>query len=409
MIYKKVKTSQYIFILLSFFFFCIAVYNPEIYGFNLSNYILLITSLITASMGLRTLRVKKIMFFLIILLYFILCVSALHSGSDNGFYIFTKLIVPICCMLVVSYIMRDEIGLSRVSNMLAYINLTAIIVGIFRFYILNDQGYTMMFMNSRIGRMRGSFMQPNVFATFLVITFPFAFCYFWNRIMKSYVGIKRIFYKAFLVITVLLNLYCIYMAKSRWSMVSIAAILLCYPYIFMKKRTKKRMIIAILGMLTIVFSMIAVLYFNDRINSFFGYRMSNEARKDSILLALETANKNLIFGMGLGHGIGKTLDSTIMTLLVDAGVIGVAVFLLMSLYCVIVLFRKCKEQDQSPLIPYLLMFTAFCVEMALETVFYNTLINCFLGIIWCLCLQSEGQTDKCCDTCSVAVNQQHDL
>lgn len=125
-----------------------------------------------------------------------------------------------------------------------------------------------------------------------------------------------------------------------------------------------------------------MLYSNSVVSNFFARRGSNEIRSSGFMLAYEIAQTHLLIGNGLAHGIGQILDSTLMNLLVDTGILGLVVFLGLCVYCMVRLIRNRSDLNN----PFCLMLICFFVEMIAESVLFNTSVNCLMGIIWFLCL-----------------------
>lgn len=391
------KRSQIIFALFVIYFLCISIYNPEIYGFNLSNYILLIVAFTSVAILRTVTHIKKGLFLAVLFLYIVFTISAIQSDSYDGWILFIKLTIPVFCAVIASKTMKEEVGRNMMAKAFAVVNVCACITGIINYYVFRDQGYTMLYMNTRIGRMRGSFLQPNVFATFLVVTLPFSFfCFLGSGFSDEKIRKKRT--KFLLLIMVLaLNVFCIYMARSRWSMLTMALLLVWCPFVITKKNSKKNILLALGCTILVVTSMSLFLYFSSNATAFFGYRWSNDIRKRAIIQAFELADSNNFWGLGLAHGIGSTLDSTIMNLLVDTGLIGMLLFLGICIYCLICLFRNSKCSNRAIDRAFCLMFIGFCIEMIGESVLYNSLLNCFMGIIWYLCahdFQKKGPDEN---------------
>ena len=114
-------------------------------------------------------------------------------------------------------------------------------------------------------------------------------------------------------------------------------------------------------------------------------RNSTSIRLESIIVAFIKARENFFMGSGLGQGLSDIrnsmiLDSTFMNLLVDTGIVGVFLFLLMNAKCFINIFRRaCQNSNYQP---YLEMLLILLIEMIAESILYNSLLSGFIGIIW---------------------------
>lgn len=386
--------SSIILPLFTIYFLCIAIYNPEVRGFNLSNYILLVTLTVSLFRFGLSLRVKRRTLVSIVLFYTAILISGFQSLTIEGFITLIKVFIPLCLYAVCSKVMSSPFQRDKVIKIFAVVNISACLTGMVKYYVLNDYGYTMIYLNSRIGRMRGSFLQPNVFATFLAITFPFGWCFFWNSIISAEKPTVKTMNRILLVLDLLINVFCVYLSRSRWSMLTIGMLVIMLPLALTKRRSRNSTIISIVGSVVAVICIVLVLYTNTNINRYFGYRLSNDVRKNAIVRAIELSKENAFFGLGLNHGIGGTLDSTIMNLLVDTGWIGLILYIGLCVICFIELLKIYKYKNDRTVLPFILMFFVFCIEMIGESILYNSLINCFLGVVWFLCLQDSKQIEK---------------
>ena len=369
---------------LTIFSLCIAIYNPEIFGFNLSNFILLgITAVALMRTRIKT-SVNKRILFTLIYFYIIILFSAIYSCTKNGFVLFLKLIIPLCFMFICSRVMADNISKKEICNIFALTNICACISGILRLYIFDDYGYTMLYNGTRIARMRGSFLQPNVFATFLIMTMPYSIYTIWFFIKEKN---NKLLYRLLLLVDILLNLFCIYMSRSRWSMFVLAIYIFIYIYLLLKNKTSGGKIAGLYISIFICGILYIFLNNNYLISNFFSFRTSNNIRINSYTQAYELIKENHFMGLGLGHGVESVLDSTILNLLIDIGLIGAILYIFLCLFCFIELI-KIKKIVGDLITPYMIMFVGFCIEMIAESILYNSLINYFLGIILYLSLSN---------------------
>lgn len=150
----------------------IATYNPEFYGFHLSNYMVFALAAICLLPFKRlALQIKRSDFFGFIVFYliaFIYCTVSLDGGSLS---VAVKLMIPLLVTLVCSSLR----GKDKAETLLRYLfaaNIFACLTGMVHFYILKDVTYMMYYNGAWIMRMNGAFEQPNIFAAFLAITIP---------------------------------------------------------------------------------------------------------------------------------------------------------------------------------------------------------------------------------------------
>jgi glucose uptake protein GlcU len=90
----------------------------------------------------------------------------------NSTIIFVKLLIPLLSYGIISIVI-DKFGIDSFSKLLFRANLAACFVGIIVFYAFGDTSYLMVYRGEVISRMTGSFIQPNVFCAFLILTIPF--------------------------------------------------------------------------------------------------------------------------------------------------------------------------------------------------------------------------------------------
>jgi hypothetical protein len=171
---------------------------------------------------------------------------------------------------------------------------------------------------------------------------------------------------------------------SRWGVVSIVIAYTISLTIFNNKLSKRKRILAAFGIaILFLIGFIWSLNFDLLIGLF--ERNSTSIRLNSFILAFEKASSNIYMGSGLGEGIQSEtttliLDSTIMNLLVDTGIIGVMLFVFLTVKSLKKILRRSKCCKSIK--PYLTMSLALCIEMIAESIFYNSLLNSFIGIMW---------------------------
>lgn len=149
----------------------IATYNPEFYGFHLSNYMVFAFGMFSVFFKITSLKIKKEDFFAFLLFYSITFFYSLISFGGNSLSVVIKLLIPLLVVLICSS-MRSANKVERISHYLLVANICACLIGVVHSYILKDVTYMMRYNDAWITRMTGAFEQPNIFAAFLVMTLP---------------------------------------------------------------------------------------------------------------------------------------------------------------------------------------------------------------------------------------------
>ena len=363
---------------LSLFYFMIGSYNPEFLGFNLSNFVLffIVTLLFVFPCKRITFLKSPIMF---LGFYYLFSFAFLDLiNITNSISVFLKILIPIMSMCIFCVMFRMEKDIAILSRILLYTNIITCIIGVFNFYVLEDYGYTMMIDGVFIPRMRGAFLQPNVFSMYIILTLPFMY---WELHGKRVYDKRNIVQSIFFYIILLSNIFCLYMSKSRWSAVCLVIASICMFYIDGKINKKIKLVIGIITALLITTTFISLSN-----NPQLFYRGSNNLRIESILIACSLISDNLLLGNGIGNSfvvyssLGYILDSTYLNILIDSGLVGMLLFAAIEVLAITYLMKKIKTNRE--LYPVLFMSIILITGCFLENIFYNSLINSFFGIMW---------------------------
>ena len=381
---SRVKRKSILNILFATILIIIATYNPTFYGFHLSNYIVFTLGTFCLLFSNKTLlKIKKADICALILFYFIVFVFGLISFDKDSLSIAIKLLIPLLVASICSSLNSPD-KVKMISYYLFVANICACLTGIVHSYILKDVTYMMNYNDIWITRMTGSFVQPNIFAAFLIMTIPSGvWCI--TTVMK----VRRIKY-VYLIAFLCINLFCLFQSKSRWGILCLTFAFFVWFLCFSKKyleRSMKLMLVSLL-IICIVMMLLTSEYFLPYIQMVFGKRVSTSIRLESFTSALSIGFNNLMLGIGLGNAqetvSTSVLDSTYLTLFVETGLIGLVVFLWICIIVIKRLFTINKISNKSTYAPFLVMFIIMMVEMIAESILYNSLLNIFLGIIWYL-------------------------
>ncbi|MDP4145744.1 MAG: hypothetical protein Q8936_14860 [Bacillota bacterium] len=363
------------------YFICVSLFNPVIYGFNVSNYILVISFLL-----LLVLRNVKLRIFsrnsnsavICYLFYIIIAITIIYSSDKTiSLIIYLKLGIPIIFTIILLNVVKTKDNFLRLINLIVYTVMILSIYGFIQYYFGIGNYYLERIGSERIIRATGTFKQSNVLASFIVLSIPF--------IVYKISICKGKLAKCGNIFILIISLVCLYFTFSRWAII-------CVVITFGGYAVKKYVINLIkkgikLNRYNVLFFMICCIgmyfiykYVND-LYLLFVYRGSNTMRQNNLLMAYDVF-KNHIWGMGLGNGnVGFILDSTYMQLLVDTGIIGFLAFTAM-MSVLYFQFKKISKQDSYNDIYNItkISLMIFIINCFLETILYNSLINIFLGI-----------------------------
>lgn len=379
--YCKLKmNSVYKFALycLSFFYFVIGSYNPNILGFNFSNFILFFVIAIIFLYSLDKIRILNVSAVLIFAFYlFNFCLLNLVN-IINCISIYFKMIIPAISMFIFFILLRKKQDVEFLYRTLLYTNIITCIIGIFNFYVLEDYGYTMMVDGLVTPRMRGSFLQPNVFSMYIILTLPFMV---WelHRTSNCYTSkkIQLLFYYGIL----LMNIFCLYMSKSRWSAICLVIASVFMIFMDNNMQINRKILLYLATVLLFVIILIGVTEYSHLF-----YRNSDSLRLESILMAFGFISESILWGNGIGssfmayNSLGYILDSTYLNIAIESGLIGISLFLVINIMAFVSLMRKFKYKKE--LYPVLYMSIMIIIGCCLENIFYNSLINSFFGLMW---------------------------
>ncbi|WP_186806728.1 O-antigen ligase family protein [Priestia megaterium] len=368
------------FLLLWVYFFVIALYNPVTAGFNLSNFVLflgLLVLLIFKNGSLKLLSYKRINVFLLYGFYIYLSITLLYSvDKHSSITIFIKLIIPYMFSILLLNTIKTQKHFLMFINILMYSGAAAAIYGCIQ-YFFGLSNYVLQAVNGTfIYRSVGAFNLANVFASFLAMLIPF-------MVYKVKITENK-FVKSLDLILVATSVISLYLTYSRWAIICLIISFLLYGIKhFIRRITTNRIpIYKITIFFPIVVGLIMYIFnkYSDTINALFFDRGSNDVRQSSLTLVLQNFKP---WGLGLGNGNeGIIVDSNYVMVLIDTGVIGLSLFLLLILTFYISLRRRSEGSVSLGNIYIIagISLMVFIFNGVLETPLYNSVINIFLGI-----------------------------
>ncbi|MBX9988615.1 O-antigen ligase family protein [Priestia aryabhattai] len=262
-------------------------------------------------------------------------------------------------------------------NMLVYSGTFAAVYGCIQYffglsnYVLQEDVY-----GNLIYRSVGAFGLANVFATFLAMIIPF--------IIYKIKITKNKFSKFINVIFLALSLMGLYFSYSRWAIVCLLITFAMYSLRrFVHRVIHKKISVFKITFLFPILIGVCIYYVNkysETINTLFFDRGSNDIRGSNLTFVLQNFKP---WGSGLGNGNqGVIVDSNYVNVLIDTGVVGLALFLLLILTIYGGLRKRAKGDISFSNIHIVtaLSFLVFILNGILETPLYNSVINIFLGI-----------------------------
>lgn len=389
---SRVKRKSILNILFAAILIIVATYNPEFYGFHLSNYMVFaLGAFCLLYLNKTSLKIKRADLCAFLLFYFIIFVFGIIFFDENSLSIAVKLLLPLLVALICSSL-RCPDKAELISHYLLVANICACLTGIVHSYILEDVTYMMRYNDAWITRMTGAFEQPNIFAAFLVITLPSGV---WSITTEIKRGVRHVCLIAFLS----LNLLCLFQSKSRWSILSLAFAFLVWFLCFSKRYLKrsKKILLVLLLIVCVGLMLVTNDWFLTYIQMAFGKRSSTSIRLESFTSALSIGFNNLMLGSGLGKAqkmvSTSVLDSTYLTVFVETGLLGLTAFLWICVRGTMRIAYLSKASDKSIYAPFLIMCIIMMVEMIAESILYNSLLNIFFGIIWYLAFSASQSSN----------------
>lgn len=277
-----------------------------------------------AIIGLDVILISIILFFLILNI----C-SGFVSESDELYLSDLKnLIVPLLIYVVFIFTIDNKEQFNIIVKYLVFSGIIEAILCITQ---------TMFFLETRGGKFSGEWGNPNYMAGIITVIFPLLI----QKLSES----KIIYY---LIGIVLLGGVTISFSKSAWFvMVFIMAV---YTYLNFEKKNIGKIIIA--GCLFI--GTIYYIFTDQLLSSFAEEYLFIEAaytsRLDLIETGLEVFKENYVFGVGMGNyrlytsslgfgDIGLEAHNIFITIMVENGIIGLALFLIIIIRVMINYFK----------------------------------------------------------------------
>lgn len=293
----------------------------------------------------------------------------------------------------------SEISLKTVFKLYLIGSLIPILVGLLQ--ILNVLG------SDEINRIQGTFMSSNEFAPFLVFNF-LIFLSLGFYIQKNYI-------KICLFGLSLINLYIFFYTYSRGAMVGILGAII--TYVFIKTRTKKAVIVILVGFLILVLLSLSVTLGLNKFFSRFteiengGYDFSTLERIGVWESALKLFKNSPITGVGINnfhemypkffptYGVRLYSDklyhshNIFLNTLAEQGIIGFIVLVISLLFIVkklILMKRSVLTRLDSHLIPFLFSFFVYFVLHNLFdcvwTAYYHVALQMQLALYFAILL-----------------------
>ncbi|MGY5266267.1 O-antigen ligase family protein [Paraclostridium bifermentans] len=377
------------------YFISISIYNPEIGGFNLSTYLLMIPIILlmlnyNMKIKLSNMKDKKIIILTCMYIYMWIHLFFTNNGEIKAIIEYTKMVFAPIIFIIFLNVIKNEKDLYKLIKMLTlstfilciYGSLQSIF-GVSDYYLANKAGIL-------ISRSLGTFKQPNVLASYIVLVIPFSI----HMIFISK-KTKKIFY----VIVLFTQILCLYLTYSRWALISliIVFIFVIYRTIYniIKSLNKKNIIFLYLFLLIIIGIIIVTILNADLILNKLN-RGSNSIRFNSIIDAVEIFKGN-IFGVGVGNNrINFILDSSYLRFLVEAGIFGFILIILLYFNMYIDMKNKLKNEVNNFKNIYYSVFVSFnifLVNAILENIIYNIFFNFFIGLYIFISYKSIPRAD----------------
>lgn len=369
-------------ILFCVFLMSVCLYNPIVFGVNLSNVLCIFGFCVTL------LRKGKIIIFskknnlwcALLCLYILAAVSILYS---QDFWLSIKTFIKLICLLIVilwtNLLLHSNNNSGWVWKLLLLLNVVASSVGIFQLVFGIGDYHLAYGTDYDVIRLVGAFPTPNIYGNFLCLTIPSV--------------ILRIKYDKRLFIVLLMNIIVLYKTYSRSSILFlicsiILLVLLNEIFVDKKIRFSINKLIWSLCCICMIFSCIYYLTVSGKLSFLFQTRHSNLVRLDSYIKAINMIKDNPI-GRGIGIGIGDLLDSGYLNIGVDLGLIGLIFFVCLA----VISLRKAiriniaKKTITNQII--LLSLIMFWLINIFENAIYDSLLNPIFGIIFSVLLFEE--------------------
>ncbi|MCD7835214.1 MAG: hypothetical protein LUG83_00845, partial [Lachnospiraceae bacterium] len=364
------------------YYWLIATYNPEVFEVNLSTVYLAIWLLISVVIMLtkRVIVVDTPKSFVI---FVAVCFAYIIPSESvaGGFAVWLKLFMPFMLLLVMNNLFKDN-WLEKLNKLVVGVgvsNLLACAFGALTYFTGNTKHYTAVIGGIRVLRMTGSFQQANVLGSYIAISFVFG-VYVAQKLGRAK--------KPITILVILVNAVCLILTFSRWAIISvIVAAIIYFLTVYGLKSIKIRKSTVYIRLAAILFFVIVVMFNFDslwsQIQIFFIHEGSTEARSLSMISALKSVANNLFLGIGMGNLPANIsiLDSTIMTIFVNTGVLGAAVYVFFCIQIGRNLLNALQVESGTALCKAIyISYIVFMFNSLAESVVYNVLINSFLSI-----------------------------
>ena len=364
------------------YFIAISVHNPEIGGFNLSTYLLLlpIFGVIlkhNLKIKLPNIRDKKIIIMMCMYIYLWLHLSITNKGEIKAISEYIKIIFPLIIFIMLLNIIKNEKDFYKFIKLLIISTFILCIYGSIQSIFGLSTYYLASDAKILVGRALGTFKQPNVLASYIVLVIPL--CIHMIFVSKK---LKKLFYISVFFIYIL----CLYLTYSRWALISLITVFIFISikslYNIIKNINKKNIIYLYFSILIIITIIITISLNIDIIIEKFN-RGSNSIRFNSIIQAIQIFRNN-IFGVGIGNNeIDFILDSSYLRFLVESGIFGFILLLFFYINIFINLKKRSNKLNNSfKDINYsvFISFNIFLINAILENIIYNIFFSFFIGI-----------------------------
>lgn len=255
----------------------------------------------------------------------------------------------------------------------------------------------------------GTMGNPNVFATFMIISMLISFIYLFRKNQMTKIC------SYYLYINILLAFYMVLLSVSKQGIMMAVLLLIGYLFIILKNKRNWKYIFPLLVVLYfILLYFINLGQFDNLINlitgrfsffstSFNSYSIQDQftstaTRKALIYFGLEEFQKNPLFGIGLGNfhiaskvlpvgaGGGIWAENNYMELLVDLGIFGTVLFYSMYIFT----FLKIKTITNLNLKYLLSFFTFLLLLMDISSVTYGNKITIYSILLISMLIKEES-------------------
>lgn len=355
----------------------LTVFNPILFGFNLSNIVCLFGTFISF-MYIKECHytIKKSILNLSILGFYILIIlSNLYSKNlSSSAFTTLKFLLAFTVPLWLTAINVDKKTNDKLWKIIIVSNFTAALYGLYQM-VFHVGNYHLAYGTANdVLRATGTFSTPNIFANYLCLTLPII-------IIRAYKEKKIL-----LLFQIVLNAVVLYGTYSRSSILSLAISIIIWlfiDYVFIKRNGKINNKQAITMFWIIVFLSIGFILFvaSGKLDFLFQERSSNGIRQQTIQKAIYVFLSNPL-GKGIGSGIGTILDGAYFNIAVNLGLLGVILIIVIaisSIYESIKIVKKINTPETQALLLMTILLWMLCF---LENVPYNTLLTPIMGIMW---------------------------